>query len=47
MDENKIITREQMIDYMINTAKEVCEQEGIDYDDFISALAKALYEGDL
>ena len=46
MDENKIITVEQMIDHVINIAKDACEQEGVDYNEFMSALAKALYEGD-
>ena len=47
MDENKIITVEQMIDHVINIAKDACEQEGVDYDEFMSALGKAMYEGDL
>lgn len=44
--EAKAITVEQMIDHVINIAKEACEQEGVDYNEFISVLGKAMYEGD-
>ena len=38
------ITREHMIDYMVQLAKDVCEQEGVVYEEFIADLAQALGE---
>ena len=43
---NQAITVEMMIDHVIQIAKDVCVEESIDYDEFMSVLAKALYEGD-
>lgn len=43
---SEAITVEMMIGHVIQIAKDVCVQESIEYDEFMAALAKTLYEGD-
>lgn len=38
----KIITTKEMVESLEKIAKDVCKQEGVDYNEFIADLAQAL-----